>query len=294
MLSLLIKIGILCVLPHLGYSIYEFKRNRHLLRGQIFDYSLNINYKGRTAIAGININDPHTINDESSIEFAHKIFDYLPLTITLEKNNSQAALFIYPFATGSKSSKIDLFEVKVQDIVGIIESVFTPKRVHKLSGIEIHEKLDDSRGILTTTGEYPVYQTNNNFSQIYTLSPLCWDNKQDQFRFLLKSIIELGVNIILFFTIYPNNFQHSIVGQICISDPKKEQVMNAVNMLNKGGQLLHMSPLKLNHQYKSNRIMMQNIRPIEPNPVQIISLINFANLFKFCIQNISTQIQPYS
>jgi len=294
MLSLLIQICFLCFLPHLGYSIYEFKRNRHVIRGQIFENSLNVNYKGRTAIAGININDPQTINDESSIEFAHKVLDYLPLTITLEKNSSQAALFIYPFATDSNSSKTDLFEVKVQDIVSIIESVFTPKRVHKLSGREIHEKMDDSSGILTTTGEYPVFQTNNNFTQIYTLSPLCWENKQDKFRFLLKSIIELGVNINLSFTIYPNNFQYSLMGQIRISDPKKEQVVNAVNILKKGGQLIHESPLKFNKQYKTNRIMIQNIIPIEPNPAQFIPLIDFANLIGFCIHNASTQTKPYS
>ncbi|GAG83436.1 unnamed protein product [marine sediment metagenome] len=67
----------------------------------------------------------------------------------------------------------------------------------------------------------------------------------------MKSIIELGVNINLAFTIYPKNFQHSLIGQIRISDPKKEQVANAVNILQKGGQLIHESPQKFNKHNKT-------------------------------------------
>ena len=287
----MILISILAIIPQLGYFIYSHISKKRPIRGQIFEESLYIlsRERERIFIGGIIAHEPQTIHEESTLEFAHKILEFIPFTLNLVKGCNQTRIYMFPFASKVKTKMKNNFNKRIQKVANILETLFTPRKIQIMTGTELYEKMRDEYGRIPDTGEKDIHiYTRKVVSSIFELGPLDQRENWKKRLFLLNCLLELGLEISLSFTIRRKKTHIYSAGQIRLSGSNKKNVIEGVKILKKGGSLLLVSSTSQKHEKKElHREMTESALQIVPYLERKISLRNLARLIQFWVQNAS-------
>ncbi len=287
----IILLGILAILPQLGPLIYSYIPNNKSLRVQILNKSVFVFSYARIKffVGGIIINDPRMTNEESVMEFVHKIQDYLPLTLKISKSSSQAHLYIYLFDFNTKINFVNNFDERVETTTKIFETLFTPRNIHILTGMELIEAFRSDFGIINFIEDNHWYISNKNkYSSMIEMITLNHDDNWKPCIHILNCLIELGLEVNLSFKFIMDNQLINSVGQIRISGDREESIIGGLNILRKGGILLQKHLNNLNYGINDfNHEIAENALQLVPYTTQEINLRNFANHVLFCLQNTS-------
>ena len=287
----LFLLGISAILPQLGPLIYSYIPHNKSLRVQILNKSVFVFSYARIKffVGGIIINDPRMINEESIMEFAHKIKDYLPLTLKISKSSSQVHLYIYLFDFNTKINFTNNFDKRVDTTTKIFENLFTPRNIHIMTGMELIEAFRSDFGIINFIEDNHWYISNKNkYSSMIELISLNHDDNWMPCIHILNCLLELGLEVNLSFKFIMGTQLINSAGQIRISGDHNESIIGGLNILRKGGMLSHKHLNNQNDEINDfNHEIAESALQLVPYTAQEINLRNFANHVLFCLQNAS-------
>lgn len=287
-ISGIVLIGILTLIPQLGYFIYNYLSRKGLVRAQILEKSLYIlsHKRGRIFIGGIIVHEPRTIHEESSWEFVQKILEYLPLTFKLVKSFDHSCIYVYNFTSKAKTNKKSYFDEKIQKTANILETLFTPRKIQIMTGRELYKEMQNEYGKILDTGEEAYIFTRKTVASIFELPKYYQRENWKQRIYLLNCLLELGLDISISYTIRMKNTHVYSAGQIRINGNTKEALIEGIKILKKGGSLLLARSTIQKYEKKDlNRELVESALQIVPYLEQEINLKNFASLMHFCVQN---------
>lgn len=287
-ISGIVLIGILALIPQLGYFIFNYISNKGLVRVQILEKSLYVlsRERRRVFVGGIIVHEPRTIHEESAMEFVQKILEYLPLTFKLVKNCDYSYIYVYTFTSQAKPNMKSYFDEKIQETANILETLFTPRKIQIMTGGELYKEMQNEYGKILDTGEDAYIITRKTVASIFELPKFYQRENWKQRIFLLNCLLELGLEISLSFTIRMKNTHVYSAGQIRINGNTKEVLMEGIKILKKGGSLLLASSTSQKCEKKDiNSELADSALQIVPYLEQEINLKNFAILMQFCVQN---------
>ncbi len=287
----LFLLGISAILPQLGPLIYSYIPNNKSLRVQILNKSVFVFSYARIKffIGGIIINDPRMINEENVMEFVHKIQDYLPLTLKISKSSSQTHLYIYLFDFNTKINFTNNFDERVETATNIFENLFTPRNIHIMTGMELIEAFRSDFGIINFIEDNHWYISNKNkYSSMIEMIILNHDDNWKPCIHILNCLLELGLEVNLSFKFIMGTQLINSAGQIRISGARNESIIGGLNILRKGGILLHKHLNNPTYEINDfNHEIAESALQLVPYTAQENNLRNFANHVLFCLQNAS-------